>query len=201
MLAQDHVVRPVQMHIELTNAQVGQYAQCYKGLPPSQPRRFATAFEADTFLCRRLQGAASRGHLSRADLEEVALWKFPGVQTRSLVAENSEIEVREISKVSFSAKTERLRIGVLLALHGVGWPMASTVLHFVFPKCYPIFDVRVMRTVTGLPNPPGCTFERWIQYTKLCRDKAEEYQVTLRNLDRALWTYDYCRNKGHASCG
>ena len=68
--------------------------------------------------------------------------------------------------------------------------MASTILHFVFPCCYPILDVRAMRAVGCKPN---FNFGMWKNFTDLCRETADEYCVTLRDLDRALWTSDYMR--------
>lgn len=106
-----------------------------------------------------------------------------------LVAENTADNVRELSEASFAAE-EQARITGLLNLRGVGWPMASTILHFAFPCCYPILDVRAMRAV-------GCKlaygFGMWKDYTELCRRTAVEYGVKLRNLDRALWTSDYLK--------
>ena len=32
--------------------------------------------------------------------------------------------------------------------------------------------------------------DRWLRYVRLCRAKAEEYGVSLRDLDRALWMSD-----------
>jgi hypothetical protein len=65
--------------------------------------------------------------------------------------------------------------------------MASVILHFAFPKEYPILDVRAMNTVGGstLYN-----FERWMSYVGLCRDTARKHDVSLRTLDKALWAAD-----------
>ena len=73
--------------------------------------------------------------------------------------------------------------------------MASTILHFVFPECYPIIDIRAMSTLGG-PDPSRFNrdFEKWKEYYELCRNTAKEYGVSLRDLDRALWTYDYCHS-------
>ena len=122
------------------------------------------------------------------DLRATARWKYPGKRLMNLIGENTADEVAEIARVSFSATSERLRVGALLALHGVGWPMASAILHFVFPGRYPMLDVRVMRIVDG---PRGYSFERWIQFTEFCRKASTERGVTMRELDRALWTHDY----------
>ncbi|MYD95857.1 MAG: hypothetical protein F4X98_00535 [Gammaproteobacteria bacterium] len=143
----------------------------------------------DERVARRLSIAAERGHLDLEDLRQVARWKSP--RRMSLVEGNGEPDVREASRVSFTAKSERLRIGALRVLEGIEWPRASAILHFVFPEHYPILDVRAMRTVDGPLN--SYTFRIWAEYTRLCRQKAAEYGVTLRQLDRALWTFDRAR--------
>lgn len=144
-------------------------------------------YDSDDKLTKRLRKAVRRGCMTRVDLVEVAKWKWRGGRTRRLAAENAEKDVREISRASFSAVSDRLRIGALLALRGVSWPMASVILHFAFPQKYPILDVRAMRTVDGSTN---YTFEAWIEYTRLCRKTAESMGVTMRVLDRALWAFD-----------
>ena len=162
------------MQIGLNHEQILEYS-----------KRFA--FVGDEVLTARLQKAVDRGHMIRDDLIEVAKWKWRGGRTRQLCGENTEAEVCEISKVSFAAKCERLRIGVLLALSGVQWPMASVILHFSYPDSYPIWDVRVMKSVGGTT---GYTFESWIQYVDLCRKTAIEHNISLRTLDKALWAHD-----------
>ena len=65
--------------------------------------------------------------------------------------------------------------------------MASVILHFTFPDRYPIVDERAMNSVGGSTR---YTFEKWLSYVKLCRQKASDYGVSMRVLDQALWTYD-----------
>lgn len=214
------------MEMSLTDRnQVVKFAKHYEGLRSNirrdyalenMPKRYApewrrileaderhspwlSALNADTWLCKHLADVAKRGYLTRAELKKIARWKYLGGMTRKLIKANCKDEVREISAASFAAESERLRIGALLALHGVNWPMASTILHFVpvsvFPEQkrdgYPILDVRAMRTVSGSTY---YTFKRWQKYTDLCRETAAQYGVSLRVLDRALWTYDYCNS-------
>ena len=114
-------------------------------------------------------------------------WEYPGKALVNLVEKNTPIEVTEISRASFFATTEGLRVGALLALHGVGWPMASVILHFAFPDRYPILDKRVMRVVGA---PDAYSFDRWVEYTDLCREASGRLGVSMRVLDRALWTLD-----------
>ena len=50
-----------------------------------------------------------------------------------------------------------------------------------------VLDKRVTRTIQG---PCSYDFDSWIQIAKFCRTKSDEFGVTMRELDRALWTYD-----------
>lgn len=145
------------------------------------------AYEGDEVLARRMAAVATRGFMTRDDLIAVAKWKWRGGRTKQLAGQNSEDEVQEITRAAFSAKSERLKIGALLALRGVNWPMASVILHFTFPDRYPILDVRAMKTVGGSTI---YTFEKWQKYAELCRQAAQKMGVTMRTLDRALWGAD-----------
>lgn len=166
------------MQISLTKDEVLRYSAEY-------------AYDGDDKLTASLREAVQRGFMTRDDLVEVATWKWRGGRTRQLARQNTEDEVKEITRVAFSATSERLRIGALLALRGVNWPMASVILHFAFPDRYPILDVRAMKTVDGSTI---YTFEKWVQYAELCRQTAQRMGVTMRVLDRALWAVDKQQN-------
>lgn len=94
------------MQITFTRDQILEYAARYD-------------FNADDELSTRMVASAQRGHMTRQDLIEVAKWKWRGGATRKLCSQNTEAEVKEITGVSFSATSERLRIGALLSLDGV----------------------------------------------------------------------------------
>ncbi len=162
------------MEIKLTRDQILELAGRYD-------------YGGDDVLGVRMQCAAKRGYMKRKDLVEVAKWKWRGGRTWQLCEENTKGEVKEISKASFTAKSERLRIGALLALRGVQWPMASVILHFAFPDRYPILDVRAMKTAGGSTH---YAFEKWNEYVDLCQKKAAACDITMRELDRALWVSD-----------
>lgn len=143
----------------------------------------------DRSLCERFPKALQRGRLTRDELVEAATWKWPGGRVRKLAKLNSEDEVEEATRVSFSAVGERLRIGALMSLQGVNWPMASVILHFAYGNReanagYPIFDRRAMKAVGG--SVP-CTYDKWLEYTRLCREAATRHEVSMRVLDKALW--------------
>ena len=152
--------------------------------------------EADARIASTIGAARQRGYMTHEDLRATARWKIPPRYLRrvtSRIDENSHSpdEVAEISRVSFDATTQRLRVGALLTLSGVRWPMASAILHFAFPDEYPIVDKRVLHaTDWQYKNPANFNFSRWIDFTESCRYERGRFDVTMRNLDRALWTYD-----------
>ncbi len=177
------------MKVPITRDQALCLAQHYCELPSYEAG--VSNGEADEQIERRFQVIRDRKHMVPGDLRHIARWKYPGKALANLVEKNTLIEVTEISRTSFSATTERLRIGALLALHGVGWPMASVILHFAFPDRYPMLDKRVMRVVGG---PAAYSFDRWVEYTDLCREASRRLDVSMRILDRALWTLDRTRS-------
>ncbi|MFQ5879488.1 MAG: hypothetical protein ACE5IZ_04875, partial [Dehalococcoidia bacterium] len=57
--------------------------------------------------------------------------------------ENDEALVKEATALAYNVSDEHLKLHVLTVLKGVGVPVASTILHFLEPDNFPIFDVRV----------------------------------------------------------
>jgi hypothetical protein len=125
-------------------------------------------------------------YLTKDDLVQVAEWK--SARIRSRIASNADAFVREVTEIALSTPQERLRLHVLLALHGVGWPVASVILHLCHKDRYPILDFRALWSASAdVPN--YYTFEFWEAYTAFCRKTATAAGVSMRDLDRALWQY------------
>ena len=127
-----------------------------------------------------------RGHLSLVELQQVAKWK--AARSAGHVRKNTEEYVAEITGFALAAKCERSRIESLTLLDGVGWPMASVILHVFHTDPYPILDYRALWSVS-LEVPAQYSFEFWWRYVEFCRELAETAGVDMRELDRALWQY------------
>jgi len=131
--------------------------------------------------------ARARGWLTKAEFLALARWKTP--RSQPLCARNEAADIRAISATALSTPNERLRITVLTLLQGVGWPIASAILHWTHRQPYPILDVRALWSA-GIASPPSTyEFEFWRRYTLWCRDTASRCGITMRTLDRALWQY------------
>lgn len=131
--------------------------------------------------------AQRRGWFTRAEFLEVAEWKTD--RSRSRCRLNSEQAVRDATHLALATRDERLRLGVLTLLQGVGMPTASVLLHLAHRDRYPIIELRALWSL-GVDVPPSYySFEYWMAYTAACRRLASEAGVDMRTLDRALWQY------------
>ena len=163
------------MHIALTKEEIDHYASRYKDI------------EGDREVKRCLAPAIERRYVTKAESIVLVRWKAARVVRHA--ERNTEAQVREITTVAFGASSSLLRLKFLTILHGFSWAMASALLHFIFPKECPVLDVRAMNTVGGPPR----NYEKddvWEEYAALCCKTAEDYGISLRTLDRALWQYD-----------
>ena len=84
------------------------------------------------------------------------------------------------------------RFEILNAFSGIGPPMASVVLHFMFPETYPIYDIRTVETLNYFGYFRSKTVSKG-RYAEFCgalkeiKDNVGNY--TLREIDRALFSF------------
>jgi hypothetical protein len=124
--------------------------------------------------------------LTKSQFVRIGMWKSPRQKKR--YENNDEHAVRELTEFSFTAKTEQARVGSLLALNGVSFPVASVILHFAFPERYPILDFRALWSL-GWEQPKSYTLEFWERYCAKMLDTASQFALPLRTVDKALWQY------------
>ena len=156
--------------------------------PADQIRALAERYEYDDDERVRAAGEAarSRGYYTRDEFLQICAWKTG--RSKSKVASNGEQEVERATGAAFEAQDEAERIEALLALNGVGVPTASVLLHFAFPREYPILDVRALESL-GQRGRTTYSVSYWLKYLDACRRLAEDHGVSLRVLDKALWQY------------
>jgi len=141
--------------------------------------------------------AAKRGYFEKPELAKVGEWKTRRVRSR--LAENSEEDVRDITKLALSAPL-RIQHRVLNLLHGIGDPVSSAVLTVWDPKLHTVLDFRAVGSLTELRQLGAIEHEvprgrhgglpDYVAYLGYCRDLADGLQVELRSLDRALWKWN-----------
>ena len=142
----------------------------------------------DKSITKIMNDARKRGYMTKDDLVAVAIWKAPIIVDKC--EKNSDTIIKQMTEIAFAnGCDEEVRIKTLKKIYGVGWAMASVILHFAFPKEYPIVDIRAMTTVGGVTNRVY-NFDIWWEYTLRCREYTEKHNITMRQLDKALWMTD-----------
>ena len=100
---------------------------------------------------------------------------------------NSPDDVKEFTRYAFLATDDSNSIRCLRCLDGIGWAIGSAILHWFHKDRYPIWD-RHARWSVQL-DKDHCSFKRWKAYVEFCRAIADQYEVCMRTLDRALLQY------------
>jgi thermostable 8-oxoguanine DNA glycosylase len=142
--------------------------------------------EYDTRVLEEIHPAvAERNYFTRDEFLEVCRWKTRRVNR--LVAENSDEDIEDITRLAFSAP-ERLRHRLLQLLTGVGVPVASALLTVRDPAAFTVIDFRSLHALRA-HGELGERTPAYYAYVQLCRSVAQRVDVDLRALDRALWQW------------
>ncbi|HTE63197.1 MAG TPA: hypothetical protein VK631_22780 [Solirubrobacteraceae bacterium] len=159
-------------------------------MPLAEARAWASRYADDVGDDKVIDAIApavrARGHFLRDEFLDTYRWKTH--RTLRHAQKYSEAEIADVTGVAFRQTDEKLRIGLLRALDGVDWPVASTLLHVGLSPDYPIIDFRALWSL-GSTMPAYVNFEFWWAYVACCRALAGDAGVTVRELDKALWAY------------
>ncbi|MBX3119870.1 MAG: hypothetical protein KF784_12450 [Fimbriimonadaceae bacterium] len=128
----------------------------------------------------------SRGCLTLDDLKTVGNWKSPRIRPK--IARNTDALVQEVTRSMLQTKSIRLAVYIPQALVGVGMPVASTLLHWFHDDPYPILDFRALWSM-GFDDGTVYSLDFWESYVNSVRQLAQDWNVDMRTLDRALWQY------------
>ncbi|MBA7685235.1 hypothetical protein ES703_93653 [subsurface metagenome] len=107
---------------------------------------------------------------------------------------NPEILIKEATRLAYEASDKKPKLHILQILKGVQVPVASTILHFLHPNKFPIFDIHVRVSLKNAgkwkKSTDDASAEAWLEYIDLMRGLSNQLGVSLRDLDKALWAYD-----------
>jgi hypothetical protein len=142
-------------------------------------------------LMRAVRGARRRGALGRDEFLAMCRWKSPRAMRHYV--RNSGPAVRRALAAACRARGERSRIEALMALSGVGVPVASAILTLLDPRRYGVLDIRVwqllyaMRVVGRRPSGRGFTPADWEEYLLALRREAARLGATVRAVELSLF--------------
>jgi hypothetical protein len=127
---------------------------------------------------------------------KLGCWKSPR-QLHAYKA-NDERLIEEVTRLAYELTNERIKLHILKLLKGVEVAVASTILHFLQPDIFAIFDIRVRRSLKEAGKWDDVTDtsdEAWLEYTAIMRNLSDSLGVTLRDLEKALWAHDKGRKQ------
>ena len=136
----------------------------------------------------------AQGFLTKDQAMKILKWKSP--RPLKHYDKNSNEEFRQITKLAFNQKDEKIKIHILTALTGVNYPTASALLMFYDRTKYPIIDIRVWKQlyknglVTENEKGQSFTLEQWIKYLNVIRQLAKENKLIVRQVEKRLFDYD-----------
>lgn len=161
----------------------GEYDQRYAGTGDDLEERYIKAW------IRRLPAPK---YLDRSRFIRLGRWKTPR-QIRAYESNAAEF-VKETTMLAFQTRNDLLKLYILTALRGVSETVAATILHFVWPHKFPIFDIRARTTLKSAGrwnrSLDDTRPSAWQDYVAIMRDLAKQLEVSLRKLDKALYAYD-----------
>ena len=137
---------------------------------------------------RENQAFASGDRIASGDLDPRHLraiidWKSP--RPKGLIAGNTPEDIGDALRVACTTPQDRTAIAVLFGLRGIGVPMASAILTAINRDRYTVIDWRALNAL-GVKSSE-VTIDEYLEYLAYCRSGAATMQVSLRDLDRALW--------------
>jgi len=124
----------------------------------------------------------------------VRLGRWKTKRQTSNYKRNEESKIIEVTRSAYQSSDALIKLNILKTLRGVGVAVAGTILHYLHPDRFPIFDYHARRTLkkAGLwsRDENDDSDQAWLEYTALMQDLASRLGTSLRELDKALFAYD-----------
>jgi len=120
-------------------------------------------------------------------------WKTPRyARTRKT---NNEKTIIKATKSAYSQADDLKKLTILKNnLKGVGTAVASTILYFLQPNDYPIFDYHVRNTLIKAgklkQSKDNYSNSLWLKYVTTIRGLAKLHRRSIRETEKALFAYD-----------
>ena len=151
-------------------------------------------FKDETPVNQLVGPVQKRGYFEKSELQTVCEWK--SLRPAWHLEENEESLVQEVTRFALKTEYDKAAIESLTILHGVGAATASVILHFFHKRDYPILDFRALWSVSLIESDKyNYSYALWSEYVKFCREQAKKVDVSMRDLDRALWQYSKCNQQ------
>ena len=131
-------------------------------------------------------GDGLRTKLNVEDFRAIVKWKTRN-RAFTRLEKNTDAEVLDALRLASSTECPRSAIAVLTGLNGVAVPVASAVMTILKPDSHTVIDFRALETLGYEGDYSSINF--YLRYLDYCMKLADRWDMSLRNLDRALWQW------------
>lgn len=130
----------------------------------------------------------SQGFITEATFFRILNWKAPRVKGK-IRKNDFNYYNKGIQRAIAASESEKLKI--LTGLQGIGVPVASTILNFIYPDQFPIMDIRVTEALINLGylQVKSRSLANYPRYRQVILRIVQESGCSMRNVDRALFAY------------
>jgi len=142
-----------------------------------------------TIIAKVSNELSQKGTVSKDTFIDILDWK--AARVKGIVRLNEFDTYEKAFRKCFKAPNDE-KIAILDELYGIGVPVASTILHFMYPQSFPIMDIRTVETLhyAGYIKSIARDRERYIPFQSTILKIAKDYpKWSLRQIDRALFAY------------
>lgn len=139
-------------------------------------------------LIQEVSRDVSKGTISKPTFIRILDWKASHV--KGIVRLDDFEYYAEGIKKALRAPEEN-KLSILDDLYGIGVPVGSTILHFIYPSIFPIMDIRVAEVLyySGYLKAKSRTLNNYAVFRIAVLRIAQQSKCTLREIDRALFAY------------
>jgi endonuclease III len=127
----------------------------------------------------------------RKNLEATTKWKWAGLwANHASASENTDEKINRLINEAVSESDPAESVEVLKELRGVADATATVLLTFAKPKEYTVMDVNALAALREFDVFDGsdeANSEEYPEYLDSVKGISEEFDMTLREVDRALW--------------
>ena len=136
-----------------------------------------------------------KGYLTKPTFIDIVNWKSPRVRP---VFENGDFRIYKKGIVKCLSLKDDDKLPSLMELPGIGAPIGSTILHFIYPDKFPIMDVRTCEALYGLGYivSKARDEKRYPAFRGAILDIQKRHRrYSLRQIDKALFAYNKLAGK------
>jgi len=161
-------------------------------------------YEDESDIMERIASATNTNYRENRDIiNEIILWKMNRMPHFDNELIDMIYSLEDISTPENAVKSEKTKrvVRKLLQTKGMKLPMASTVLHFYFPRVFPIIDQRAYRELYGDEYPQYIKLDAMVDmYMKYIEDtwryqREKCPEIPYEKIDKILYQLD--KEKGN----